>query len=242
MSNTPDIQAQKDFYDGYWQALKPLSTYKVIRTKWIMDVLLQLRKRYKQEIKLLDLGCGDGRLVPLWQALTGAEAHGLDLSPQAMQVAAQQYPFVHYKAGDATSTGYADELFDIIICQEVLEHIEQQDALVTEAARILKKGGTLILTTPNKYYFDNRDGGNYSQQPIEQIINKAQLLCLFDAEFDLKSYTTLVYAAGDFGKYRLLTNSKWLGLLRRLRLEKAWKNRLLNSGYGLHQACVFIRK
>lgn len=235
------IQEQKDFYDNYWQGLKPLSSYKIARTKWILDVLLRLRKS-TMPAKVLDLGCGDGRLAPLWQAVTGAETHGLELSPQAVKTAQSMFPFIRYKEGDATVTGYANNTFDIIVCQEVLEHIEQQDRLVTECARILRDEGHLILTTPNKFYFDRRKGGNYSQQPIENLVDKQILRTLLNAHFEVATYETLVYARGDYGIYRLVTNRYLLAILRRLGAEQAWKNYLLKRGYGLHMAVVCRKK
>jgi len=243
MDKTKNIQQQKDFYDGYWQGLVPLGSYKLSRAKWIMDALLNIRKQLAgTPIKLLDLGCGDGRLVPLWQAITGAEAYGLELSPKAVETAQRLYPYIHYTEGDATQTTYHNGEFDIVICQEVLEHIEKQDRLVSECARILKTGGSLVLTTPNKFYFDNRKGGNYSQQPIENIIDKQQLFALLSPLFHIQSYETLIYARGDYGIYKTLTNRYWLAILRRLGFENTWKQYLLKKGYGLHMAVVCIKK
>ena len=239
MNNTPDIESQKVFYDEYWKDMKPLSSYKVQRVKWLMDVLLSLRKGWNgKEIKILDLGCGDGRLCPLWKELTSAEVYGLELSPNAVEQAQKRYPFIYYKEGDAVATGYEDEQFDVIICQEVLEHVAHQKDLINECRRILKPDGYLLLTTPNKFYFDRRRGGNYSNQPIENIIDKETLRQLLKSSFSVNTYETLIYAKGDFGVYKRITNRYWLALLRRLGLEKAWKHRLLKNGYGLHHAVV----
>lgn len=239
---THNIQAQQDFYDKYWQDLKPLSSYKVKRTQWILNQLLSARKKHTGELKLLDLGCGDGRLAPLWQSVTGADTFSLDLSPNAMKIAAEKYPTISYTAGDATNTTYDDQTFDIIVCQELLEHIAAQKQLISECARIIKHNGTLILTTPNKYYFDRRDGGNYSQQPIENIIDKETLLQLLSTQFTIMSYETLIYAKGDKAIYRFITNRYLLAILRRVGLEQNWKNYLLKKGYGLHMAVVCEKK
>lgn len=239
MHGNKDIAAQQEFYDRYWQGLEPLSSYKLQRVGHIMDSLQRIRKQYPREgMRLLDLGCGDGRLLPLWQSITGGEGHGMELSPQAVATAAEMFPYLRYKQGDATNTGYPANHFDIVICQEVIEHVEEQERLADECARIMKPGGALILTTPNKYYFDRRKGGNYSQQPIEKIIDKTTLMSLLSQHFTVQSYETLVYAQGDKGIYRILTNRYLLYILRQLELADAWKKLLLKKGYGLHQFVV----
>lgn len=238
-----NIEQQQNFYNAYWSGMQPLGSYKIERAKWIMDALLRLRKKIgNTDTCLLDLGCGDGRLVPLWQSITGAETYGLELSPIAVQTAQQMFPLVRYKEGDATHTGYDNAHFDIVVCQEVLEHIEEQDKLVNECSRIVKNGSYLVLTTPNKYYFDRRKGGNYSQQPIENIIDKTTLYKLLSPHFVIESFETLIYAAGDYGIYKFITNRYWLGLLRRLGVLNAWKRYLQKQGYGLHMAVVCRKK
>jgi len=243
MSIDNNIEQQQEFYNTYWAGMQPLGSYKIERAKWIMDVLLRLRKKMgSTDTRLLDLGCGDGRLVPLWQSISGAETHGLELSPQAVQTAQQMFPYIKYKQGDGISTGYDDSYFDIVVCQEVLEHIEEQNRLVSECSRIMKTGGYLVLTTPNKYYFDRRKGGNYSQQPIENIIDRKELLKLLSPHFEIQSFETLIYAAGDYGIYKFITNRYWLAIFWRLGAEHAWKRYLLKKGYGLHMAVVCRKK
>lgn len=237
------LHEQKDFYDRYWRDMKPIGSYKLMRTQWIANMLqLLCRQNNKKQLQLLDLGCGDGRLAPFWQSVTGAETYALELSPMAVEKAQRLFPSVIYTQGDATNTPYENQVFDIIVCQEVLEHIEQQALLINEAARILKPGGQLILTTPNKFYFDRRKGGNYSQQPIENIIDKEELIKLLNTQFNITHFETVIYAKGDYGIYKLLTNRYLLAILRRLHLENGWKRRLLKRGYGLHLAVVCTRK
>ena len=47
---------------------------------------------------------------------------------------------------------YKDETFDIILCLEVLEHLEEPYSVISEFFRVIRKGGLLIMSTPNKDY------------------------------------------------------------------------------------------
>lgn len=237
-----DLESQKQFYDEYWRGMKPLSSYKLQRVEYITGKLNDIRKATKDDIKLLDLGCGDGRLVPLWQSITAGEAHGLELSPEAVKTAQSMFSTVTYKQGNATETPYADNEFDVIVCQEVIEHVEEQQKLINECSRLLKKNGWLIITTPNRYYFDRRKGGNYSKQPIEKLLNKNELLTLLRNSFNLADYDTVIYAQGDFGAYRVLTNRYLLGALRRTGYLPKWKQLLLSKGLGLHMIATCRKK
>lgn len=239
MSALKNIQEQKEFYNEYWRDMKPISSYKAQRAVWIIEQLVQIRKKIQTGTPaLLDLGCGDGRLVPQWQSVAGGLAFGLELSPEAVAKAQEMYPSVVYTEGDATKTPYDDAQFDIIVCQEVLEHVEEQEQLIKECNRILKEGGYLILTTPNKFYFDRRNGGNYSKQPIENIIDKKELYTLLKPYFNIETYITLIYAKGNRGVYNAATNRLLLALLRRIGFDGNWKKYLLKKGYGLHMAVV----
>jgi len=201
------VQHQKDFYDEYWKDFRAFSSYKIQRVIWIISTLLKIRSSLPSpEPKILDMGCGDGRLASFWKEVTGAELHGLDLSPRAVMNARNRYPFVNYLEGNATDSPYEDETFDLIVSQELIEHIENQRAFIAECGRILKRNGYLILTTPNKYFFDRREGGNYSGQPIENIVDKAQLFSLVCPDFVVRRFETIIWAAGDYGAYRLLAN------------------------------------
>lgn len=238
----PDIEQQKQFYNERWKGLKPLGSYKLQRTQYIMEVLSGIRREMEGELKLLDLGCGDGRLVPLWQSITAADAQGIELSPHAVQTAMEMFPTIKYTQGDATHTPYQDEEFDIVICQEVIEHIEDQAQLIKECSRILKKDGWLILTTPNRYYFDRRKGGNYSTQPIEKLLNKDELIDLLRSRFEITQYDTVIYAGGDYGVYKVFTNRYLMSAMRHAGLINQWKRTLLKKGLGLHMIATCRRK
>lgn len=93
---------------------------------------------------LLDLACGGGLLAP-HVAGKGHRHVGLDLSASALpQARAHGVTAVR---GDVLGLPFADEVADVVVAGEVLEHVADPLRLVTEAVRVLRPGGTLVLDT-----------------------------------------------------------------------------------------------
>lgn len=91
---------------------------------------------------LLDLASGGGLLAP---HVTGYRHVGLDLSPTAVRVARDHG--VQAVRGDVTRLPFADDCAAVVVAGEVLEHVAEPAVLLTEAVRVLRPGGTLVLDT-----------------------------------------------------------------------------------------------
>lgn len=217
----PSLESQIDFYNDYWKDLKPFGDYKMQRVIEILKNLKALKKKYKNP-KILDFGCGDGRSVPVW-GLVG-EAHGFDLSESAMKRAGEIFPTFSFKYGDACNAEFNNDFYDIIISQEVIEHIIDQDKYIDECFKLLKPGGSLILTTPNKFYFDRVKGGNYSKQPIENIVDAGQLKKMVSKRFKIRLFYSVIFAKADYGIYKLINNRYLLIAIKRLGLNQWYQN------------------
>ncbi|MEB3981477.1 methyltransferase domain-containing protein [Mycobacterium sp. 663a-19] len=109
--------------------------------------------------KVIDVGCGAGRHA--FEAYRrGAdvvafdrdesELRSVDTILRAMAEAgeAPATASASVVAGDALSLPYADEMFDCVIASEILEHIPEDDAAIAELIRVLKVGGTLVVSVP----------------------------------------------------------------------------------------------
>ncbi|MDP9102076.1 MAG: methyltransferase domain-containing protein [Actinomycetota bacterium] len=93
---------------------------------------------------LVDMACGGGLLAPHLAGL-GHHHVGVDLSATAVGVAREHG--VTVLRGDAQRLPFADAVADVVVAGEVLEHVPDPDAVVAEACRVLRPGGTLVLDT-----------------------------------------------------------------------------------------------
>jgi len=98
--------------------------------------------------ELLDAGSGTGWFSQK-ACERGANVTSLDVGDNILQEVRKKCNSRLVK-GDICSTEFDNCIFDYIICTEVIEHTQNPRKVVEEMHRILKKGGSLVLTTPNK--------------------------------------------------------------------------------------------
>jgi len=102
--------------------------------------------------RVLDVGCGSG-VIAHHLAARAAHVDAVDANPSAIAYARAAYANanLHYHLGYVDALAFPDESFDQAYCLEVIEHIyePQVRSLLSRLARLLRPGGTLLLTTPN---------------------------------------------------------------------------------------------
>jgi 2-polyprenyl-3-methyl-5-hydroxy-6-metoxy-1,4-benzoquinol methylase len=104
---------------------------------------LLVRKYSKPGQKVLDVGVGLGRLL---EKFSGLDRYGIDISFDYLKVAAAKgIKCAYSKIEDMP---YADELFDVIICTDVLEHVLDLNLAIKNILRVLNKNGILIVRVP----------------------------------------------------------------------------------------------
>lgn len=110
--------------------------------------------------KVLDAGCGWGYYLDLivrFKRLykkNKLQLVGLDNDKESIKIAKTRLREEKVKIvyGDITDLPFPSNNFDVVILSEVLEHIDDDLKALEEIRRVLKNGGKLILTVPNKSY------------------------------------------------------------------------------------------
>lgn len=97
--------------------------------------------------KLLDVGAGNGEYLNVMRRL-GWDVEGTETDPKAAEFARNQYQLkIH--TGILSELSLPSESFDVITLNHVIEHVPDSESLLRECRRVLKKGGRLVLLTPN---------------------------------------------------------------------------------------------
>lgn len=116
---------------------------------------------------IIDLGCGDGSALAI--AAEHNPAHrfaGIDWSGDALRQAQAAGLTVMRASVSGGSLPVADGAADVVIMSELIEHLVDPDGAVAEARRILRPGGSLLLSTPNLAAWYNRGLLAFGIQPI----------------------------------------------------------------------------
>jgi ubiquinone/menaquinone biosynthesis C-methylase UbiE len=111
--------------------------------------------------RVLDAACGSG-----YGTATLAEhakhVVGVDLAPEAVAYARKRYGSAQpaFAVMDCRRLAFTDGAFDAYVCFETLEHLQEQEALVAEARRILAPGGLFLVSSPNRDIYNLAYGRN----------------------------------------------------------------------------------
>lgn len=100
--------------------------------------------------RLLDAGCGTGGFLR-WALDTGKvrDASGIDIAPTAVEMARAEVPEADVRLGSVLALPHVSRSFDIVVCNDVIQHISPEDAVpaLAELARVTRPGGAVLVRT-----------------------------------------------------------------------------------------------
>jgi SAM-dependent methyltransferase len=114
-----------------------------------MENIVELARSKPPPSSMLDLGCDAGGRTSWIAERTGArEVHGIEISPERAEIAASRG--VRTTVGDLSRRlPYDDGSFELVVSNQVIEHVEDTDNFVREAFRVLRPGGRAVISTEN---------------------------------------------------------------------------------------------
>ena len=130
-------------------------------------------------LRILDVGCGRGWMTRL--ASVYGECHGIDPVDEVVAFARTLSPELRFFHGTIEDLlGSPDfEPYDVVLCSEVIEHVEDKEAFAGGLRACLGPGGHVVLTTPRGEQFGRYRRSGYDLQPVEEWITERDLEALF---------------------------------------------------------------
>lgn len=223
---------EQDYYNNRWKeegaAQAPPNKERIdlvstIASNWIT-------RQSIKEPRILDIGCGNGWILEALYNRLGEKCrlYGIEPSTTGVKNSISKVPSATVRQGTLSECDF-DPIFNVIVCSEVFEHVDEKKIFIDEISNLLLPGGYLVMTTPNgKYrdtYFEKCD---VRPQPVENWVSRTELQQLINNCF-LKT-TTDTFELDYF--YRTHPNTKTAG-------RNLWK---LKGGWRLWQYIERIMK
>lgn len=102
--------------------------------------------------RVLEAGLGEGYGAAMLTA-RGNTVVGVDYDAMATRHARLRYPRIRVVRGNVVALPFRPASFDSVVSMQVIEHLWDQPAHIAESARVLRPGGVLVLSTPNRLTF-----------------------------------------------------------------------------------------
>jgi 2-polyprenyl-3-methyl-5-hydroxy-6-metoxy-1,4-benzoquinol methylase len=118
---------------------------------------------------ILEIGCSSGALLAMLRAHGPARLAGVDISADAI-ARGRAADGVDLRCGTLESTGLAAERFDLVVMIDVIEHLRDPRDFFAAAARCVRRGGAMLITTPNARSFRHaRRDWPYLNRALEHV-------------------------------------------------------------------------
>jgi len=169
------IAKREDFY--FWH---------VGRREILKEALERSLPEDRRNLEILDIGCGPGGNITMLSDF--GRVTGLDNAQEALAFAKTR-GFERLLEADATKIPLPSTSFDLISSLDMLEHISDDEKVISEAFRLLKQGGTFLVTAPaHPWLWSSHDEAlhhvrRYTRGEITSKLKKAGFLVVEQSHF-----------------------------------------------------------
>jgi len=161
---------------------------------------------FRKNPKLLDLGCGDGTfIINVAKKLQSTNVYGIDIAQDAIKKAIRNKIHGVVMDIDEEHLPYKDNMFDLVVCGNLIELVLNADHLLQETRRVLNKNGTAIFTFPNIAAWGSR---------IALFAGYLPFFSRISTQYDLGKMTGRIKKGNSTGFIRLLTLQSFSDLAR----------------------------
>jgi|WetSurMetagenome_2_1015567.scaffolds.fasta_scaffold00428_20 ubiquinone/menaquinone biosynthesis C-methylase UbiE len=140
-------------------------------------VRYQLAAQVAKGKRVLDIACGSGYGARILAQAGAEKVIAIDRDSAAIEAAIKNYgqDNIEFKTGEVENIKEADGSFDLIISFETIEHLPDAEKYLQELARVLKKEGTALISTPNREVFGQKNPYHlkeFTKQEFQEILQK----------------------------------------------------------------------
>lgn len=151
---SPDVTRSDERFVAYYAEASetPATAARFGRIKdRVLSLLARLQPAHSR-LRVVDIGAGAGTQSIMW-ARDGHEVLAIDVNRALIEIARDRASKanlnIRFDVGSAVSLPYENEVADVCLLPELLEHVSEWEACLQEAVRVLKPGGLLFLSTTN---------------------------------------------------------------------------------------------
>lgn len=154
-----------------------------------VDKIAFVKKFVASGLKILDIGCSDGFIGALFLTKKN-DVYGIDIDRHKVEAAKKRGLKAIVYDIESGRLPYQQNFFDIVLLTDVIEHVFDTDQIIKNIHIVLKKGGTLLVTTPN----------------IASLARRIMLICGFNPHLEYSS-RYMDFLPGAVGHIRYYTHS-----------------------------------
>jgi 2-polyprenyl-3-methyl-5-hydroxy-6-metoxy-1,4-benzoquinol methylase len=144
--SVPGIPEQRQFWEAWNANMRDPEHLNEWSMRRAEAILLLLRSLGLDRPRILDLGCGTGWLSAMLANF--GSTTGIDLAESVIATAKVRSPNVTFLAGDILRMSLPSNHFDVVVSQEVIAHVEDQDAYLDRAVQVLRRVDILLSLPP----------------------------------------------------------------------------------------------